>query len=81
MIIYLYTFSPLPPQLVEVEQGRVIINIFIWFFLFFILNRLYYKIINYYFKNKKKEKHSLFSPLPPQQVEVVRGERRKKEKK
>jgi len=32
------------------------------------------------FKNKKKEKHSLFSPLPPQQVEVVRGERRKKEK-
>jgi hypothetical protein len=62
MIIYLYTFSPAPPQLVEVEQGRVIINIFIWFFLFFILNRLYYKIINYYFKNKKKEKHSLLLP-------------------
>jgi len=58
----------------------VITKLFIWFFLFFILNRLYYKIINYYFKNKKKEKHSLFSPLPPQQVEVVRGERRKKEK-
>jgi hypothetical protein len=29
MIIYLYTFSPLPPQLVEVEQGRVIIKLFI----------------------------------------------------
>jgi hypothetical protein len=26
MIIYLYPFSPLPPQLVEVEQGRVIIK-------------------------------------------------------